>query len=344
MNTKHPLVPILLVLLVVVLVVPTALAGDDKPREKAHPDQELREIMEGLERGIRALRALDRPDEAERLLRIARDVGHELEERAQRREGAAKELAAARHELEVYRIAMHALREAERKQEMAALERVIHAVELSLEGKHPDKARAAWKKAPGREGRIEILLLAGEIWRKFERAEKAEICQKLARHFQEQSRKRKGHEREREIVRARLEVLRFAMKAMLEAERRDAAEMLEHAIHARELALEGRRDEKAKRIRESAPKVGQLAELLHAAARIWDEFGHEGKAARCRELSEEYGEQARKRAGKEHERADREHRDEDLRKHIEHLHHRMEEMTREMERLRDELEELRRRK
>jgi len=343
MRAKH----LVLVLLAAVLVAPIALAGDGERREERDHDRELREIMEGLEQGIRALRALDRPDEAERLLRIAREVGEELEQREKRRAAAEKELAAARHEVEVYRVAMHALREAERPREMEALERVIHALELSLEGHRGDEVREAWKKAPDRADRIEILLLAGRLWEKFERPERAEVCFRLARKFQEQQERRRKGGREREMAKKRLEILRLAMKAMLEAERREAAERIEHAIHALELALEGRTDAKAKRIRETAPKAGQLAELLHLAARIWDGFGHEEKAARCLQLGVDLAAQTHRRDDAVRERKEhreRERRDEDLRKHVEHLHHRLEELTREVERLRQEVTELKRRR
>ena len=45
--------------------------------------------------------------------------------------------------------------------------------------------------------------------------------------------------------------MRLAMKALLEVHREEAAALLEHAIHDRELALEGHRGEEARRVRES---------------------------------------------------------------------------------------------
>ncbi len=84
-----------------------------------------------------------------------------------------------------------------------------------------------------------------------------------------------------------LEILRMAMPALREGERTDAAELLEHAIHARELGLEGRRDDEAQRIRETAPNRGQLAEILGLASRLWREFGHEEQAQAVGELAEQ---------------------------------------------------------
>ena len=69
------------------------------------------------------------------------------------------------------------------------------------------------------------------------------------------------------------------MPALLEAGRKDTAELLERAIHAREAALE------AREIQEHAPTLGQEVEILAYAAQLWEKFGHEGKAAQLAELS-----------------------------------------------------------
>ena len=82
-----------------------------------------------------------------------------------------------------------------------------------------------------------------------------------------------------EILAARreLEILRLAMKAFLEKEKADAADRIEHAIHARELRLEGERGEDAQKVYRSEPKRGEVGELLVWASKIWAEFGHEEK-------------------------------------------------------------------
>ena len=95
------------------------------------------------------------------------------------------------------------------------------------------------------------------------------------------------------------------MPALREGERRDAAGLLEHAIHARELALEGRRDDEAQRIRETAPNRGQLSEILGLASRLWSEFGHEERAHAVGELAEQM------RARVHRERDDRAQREQD---------------------------------
>ncbi|MFH1921396.1 MAG: M56 family metallopeptidase, partial [Planctomycetota bacterium] len=55
---------------------------------------------------------------------------------------------------------------------------------------------------------------------------------------------------EREVLAQRLEALRTALPALREAERGDAVELVERAIHAGEVTLEGRKDDEAHQIRE----------------------------------------------------------------------------------------------
>ncbi len=95
------------------------------------------------------------------------------------------------------------------------------------------------------------------------------------------------------------------MPALREGERRDAADLLEHAIHARELALGERRDDEAQHIRETAPNRGQQAEILGLASRLWGEFGHEERARAVGELAEQM------RARVHRERDDRAQREQD---------------------------------
>jgi hypothetical protein len=88
---------------------------------------------------------------------------------------------------------------------------------------------------------------------------------------------------EGDFWRSNIETLRIAMKGLAEAERHDAADMVERAIHARELMLEGKPD-RAERAMREAPDDGALAELLLKAAGCWREFRQPEKAAQCEEL------------------------------------------------------------
>ncbi len=87
--------------------------------------------------------------------------------------------------------------------------------------------------------------------------------------------KERGGERR---IKEHLEMLRLVHKAMLEADKKDAAELAEHAIHAGELRLEGRRDKEARRVMEKSPKLPALIELTAYASKLWAKWGHESKA------------------------------------------------------------------
>jgi len=105
---------------------------------------------------------------------------------------------------------------------------------------------------------------------------------------------------EREVVLHQLEVMRMALPALKEAERGDAVELLTLAIRAREVMLEGRKDEEAHRIRERSPSREQLVEILSVAAKLWREFGKAEKSAVVGQLAEQLS-GARKRQVRERE-------------------------------------------
>ncbi len=78
------------------------------------------------------------------------------------------------------------------------------------------------------------------------------------------------------------------MHGLMEAERRDLAERVEHLIHATELSLEGRRDKEARKIIETAPRGENMIEILHYASKLWAEFGHEEKAKTIKGLARQW--------------------------------------------------------
>ncbi len=96
-------------------------------------------------------------------------------------------------------------------------------------------------------------------------------------------------------VRRRLGVMRHAVEAFMEAGREKQADLVERAMHARELAIAGRRDAEAQEIREAAPNRGQLAELLAVASRLHAEWGHPDRADMLESLSKIYAEQWKRR-------------------------------------------------
>ena len=105
---------------------------------------------------------------------------------------------------------------------------------------------------------------------------------------------------EREVALHQLEVMRIALHALKEAERGDAVEMLTLAIRAREMMLEGRRDEEAQRARERAPNHEQLVEILSMASKLWREFDNADKSVAVGRLAEQLSD-SRARQGREQE-------------------------------------------
>jgi hypothetical protein len=134
------------------------------------------------------------------------------------------------------------------------------------------KAGAASLRALGRIDEAEKLeRLAAEIQKK------AAIAQKRAQRFKN----------EREVALGQFKIMRAAMQGLLDADRKDLAAMIEHTIHAEELAVEGVRNAKAAKVRGTAPTLGQRVELLNFAARKLREAGKKEQASAVGNLAEQ---------------------------------------------------------
>ena len=196
------------------------------------------------------------------------------------------------HQLEVMRTALHALKEANRGDAAELLTLAIRAREMMLEGRRDDEAHAVREKAPNREQLAEILSMAARLWREFDRAEKSAVVGQLAEQMAAVRRPRASErehrgESERDVVLRQIKIMRYALHALAETEKKDAADLLERAIHSRELALEGRRDEEAMRIRQGAPSRGAQIEILMFAEKILKELGQTERAVAVGRLAEE---------------------------------------------------------
>ncbi len=232
---------IALVLMVAIGPVTTSLAQDEGARREL---EAAKQRIDAMMRKAEELQELGRLDAAEKVRQRAEQLGERIERQLDRRRHARSEETEHLHNvLDGLERGMMALRELGRHEELEALERVAHDVRRELEGR---------RDRPQRER---------------QRAHRSE--------------------NEREVAQHQLEIMRMAMPALREGERRDAADLLEHAIHARELGLEGRRDDEAQHIRETAPNRGQQAEILGLASRLWGEFGHEERARAVGELAEQ---------------------------------------------------------
>jgi hypothetical protein len=103
--------------------------------------------------------------------------------------------------------------------------------------------------------------------------------------------------------RRNLDTLRVARNGLLEAQRRDEADVLVRAIHARELLISGKPD-RAEQAMKEGPGELDIAELLLTSAGFWRSFGQAEKAVQCEELGNFLQHRARQR-GADRERAQR---------------------------------------
>jgi hypothetical protein len=181
-------------------------------RERSGPERER-------EREVRRPRVVDERREGrereEREIRIEverRIEGREREERERRRErdeGRAtrerpkSEREVVLHQLEVMRMALPALKEAERGDAVELLTLAIRAREMMLERRNDDEAHRVRERAPNREQLVEILSAAAKLWREFGNAEKSAIVRQLAEQLSGAERRRVREREERDVRRDR---------------------------------------------------------------------------------------------------------------------------------------------
>ncbi len=165
-------------------------------------------------------------------------------------------------------------------------------------------------------------------------------AERRERERPERQRRERG---EREFLRHQVDVLRTAMHALREAERGDAVELVERAIRAREVMLEGRRDDEAHQIREHAPPPRGLAEILGMAVDLWREFDQPEKAEQVARLAEMLRASRDREPGRGRDRRERAERDEarrEARDVVHALRREMEELDENSRRIQAELREL----
>jgi len=195
-------------------------------------EAELRELRAHIERmqeelqGLRAenerlrwqLRERGGPErERGREIRIRREVEERREdrereerERRERAEGRARgerpesEREVLLHRLEVMRMALTALKEAERWDAVELLTLAIRDREMMLERRNDEEANRIRERAPSRERLVDILSMAAELWREFGNDEKSAVVGQLAEHLSGVER-RQVREREEREVRRRME-------------------------------------------------------------------------------------------------------------------------------------------
>ncbi len=305
-----------------------------------HPDTpHLREILDGLERGMVALEQLERRRELDVLRRVADDVRREM----RNADGGGREREIAERQIEALRLALDVLRDEGRIEAIELGERAIHAREVALERRRDPEARDIRQRSPGRERIIDLMNLAQELYRRIGAEDRAEMVDRLTDELWSRGRDRQRGRADRERrerpggrnepIAHQIEIMQLAHHALLEADRRDGADLLEEAIAAREMDLHRRRDHEATTIRDRARALGAQIELLQMASALWREYGYPERAEAVGELAERL---ARRGSPRRRERGPRA---EDLPR-IEDLQERLSRLERSLEEARERLRSL----
>lgn len=201
-----------MILMTCLLPAGTLAAQDDGPdRAREGRLDRMHWILEGLERGMESLAALERRDAQEVLERIANEVRREMElvrkDRPRRRARGDEERRFLEEQTEVLRLAMRALIEGERHDAAHLVELAIHARELQLAGRQDPEAREIRERAPNREQVIELLVLAEGLYREFDLDEMADrviaMTEELWGERGERGERARGRESDRERARGR---------------------------------------------------------------------------------------------------------------------------------------------
>lgn len=110
----------------------------------------------------------------------------------------------------------------------------------------------------------------------------------LAEDFEETRAVPDGHREDREVrehLEHAIELLRAAAKAFAEVENERLVEVMEHAVHAYRLLLEGAEEEAQRLMREHELGRPRLRELLGKAAHLYAGWGQERLATALREFA-----------------------------------------------------------
>jgi len=271
-------------------------------------EAERREVVEERPEGRRRMsvrREVIRRDEDERERHKAKRPPH-----LEQMEGQLKEVV-SEHLERMGRVLKEVLGEhLERTEaELRELRGHIERMQEELQELRAENERLRWqlreRGGPEREHEREVRLRR-EVEERREDREREE--HEIRRERDEGRVTKERLKSEREVVLHELEVMRMALPALKEADRGNAVELLTLAIRAREMMLERRRDDEARRLRERAPDREQLVEILSMASKLWREYGYSEKAIVVGKLAEQLAARKRRQVGEKAEHPDRERR------------------------------------
>ena len=150
------------------------------------------DIVAGLLAGARALRQLGRIDQAEQLERLAKEHGRKHSKQAEEKD----KRALVKRYLGYLRFAVVALVETDQHKSAARIEHVMHAVEVSLEGRKDKDADRIRKQVPKAELVLDDLERAVVVLKKQGKKDKAEAVLEVLRRMAKNEKVRRRSEKE----------------------------------------------------------------------------------------------------------------------------------------------------
>lgn len=251
-----------------------------------------------------------------------------------------REIRAAKEKLEAMLREAEELQAAGRPDEARRVRKKAEDLRAAIERAHANLRRGREHGEPDEIREILHGLEQGiHALRKLKRHDEAERLMEVAAHVRRELEERHAARKEIEVAKWQMRVMRWGVEALVKAERRDGAELLERALHARRLTLEGRRDEEAMEIRRRAPGLEDQAELMRVAADWLAEWGQKEKAVQADKLAKQMTEKARHRREPRPERERLEHFERAMHE-VERLHERVAQLERVIAELREEVRKL----
>lgn len=255
----------------------------------------VRELFDAARELVDVLRETDDRGEAAEAVTNALRHLYGVSERAGKveeptpRRVSRLEIRAAQRRLPAMRLAFKALLAAKKQEAAHRLEYAIHALELTVEGEHGEKAEKVRRSAPGIDEQIELLTLAAALYAEAGSVHSAAQVKALAQELRAPPARQSDRERirlARDVAERYVKVMKTALPAFREVERMDLLEIMEKAIDALEVQLAGRTDAEARAIVRGAPRRETLIELILFAANLYEEWEKDDEAHALRETGQ----------------------------------------------------------
>jgi hypothetical protein len=205
-------------------------------------------------------------------------------------------------------------RVAERGQQGNDSDKILRGLEMGMES----------LKALGRHDALEMLQQIADEVRRERKEARADL----------QPRKGKAEHPELRAAREQLQVFKVAHEGLAEGGHEEAAEQMELAVRALEMRIDGRKDEEAEEVQQSAPDHAQTTELLMLAARMLKEQDKPDRAGSVARLAEQFGQRYRKQARDGGQPARRD--GDDMQRQLQQLQDQIQELQRALQDLRRE--------